>query len=288
MEIKEKITELVRSKKTQLPTLPVIVNNIMSAARDDRTSAKDLADFIIKDQAISNKILRLANSAYYGMMKEVDSIPRAITIIGFNEVISLTIGMSVLSAFHQKDLHEIFDIRDLWLHALGCATAAKEIAKKTTGSGMAEQIFLNGLLHDMGKIILAEYFPNEYREVLEDAKESQMPLHRKERQALGIDHAMLSGLLMERWHFPDNLLLPPRFHHNSLECPLSCQHNAMIVEFADMLCQKAGIGNGGNPVVQELKTVRQKLGIALKDMEAIIEGLKEQRSEIEEFLEIVK
>ena len=156
MTIKEKITEVVRSKNTQLPTLPVIVNNIMSATRDERTSAEDLAGFIIKDQAISNKILKLSNSAYYGLMKEVDSIPRAITIIGFNEVISLTIGMSVLSAFRQKDLHEIFDIRDLWLHSIGCATAAKEIAKKTTGSGMAEQIFLNGLLHDMGKVILAE------------------------------------------------------------------------------------------------------------------------------------
>jgi len=287
MEIKEKITEKVRNKKTQLPTLPVIVNNIMSAARDDRTSAKDLADFIVRDQAISNKILRLSNSAYYGMMKEVDSIPRAITIIGFNEVISLTIGMSVISAFHQKDLNEIFDIRDLWLHSIGCATAAKAIAKKTKGSGMAEQLFLNGILHDLGKVILAEYFPNEYRTVLEDAKESQMPLYRKEKQALGIDHATLSGLLMERWNFPENLILPPRFHHNSLECPHTYRDHAMIVEFADFLCQKADIGNGGNPVVQELKTVRQKLGIELRDMEAIIEGLKEQRSKIEEFLELV-
>jgi len=288
MTIKEKITEVVRSKKTQLPTLPVIVNNIMSATRDERTSAEDLAGFIIKDQAISNKILKLSNSAYYGLMKEVDTIPRAITIIGFNEVVSLTIGMGVLSAFRQKDLHEIFDIRDLWLHALGCATAAKEIAKKTTGSNMAEQIFLTGLLHDTGKVILAEYFPNEYRAVLEDAKESQTPLYRKEKQALGIDHAMLSGLLMERWHFPDNILLPSRFHHNSLECPLTCRHNAMIIEFADFLCQEADIGNGGNPVVKELETVRQQLGIELRDMEEIIEGLKEQRSKIEGFLEVVK
>ena len=288
MKIKEKITEIVRSKRTQLPTLPVIVNNIMSAARDDKTSAKDLSDFISKDQAISNKILKLANSAYYGLMREVDSIPRAITIIGFNEVISLAIGMSVLSVFSQKDFHKVFDIRDLWLHSLGCATAAKEIAKKTIGSGMTEQIFLNGLLHDMGKVILAEYFPDEYRAVLENAKEFQVPLFRKEQQVLGIDHAVLSGLLMERWHFPDNLLLPPRFHHNSLECPPTYQRYAMTIEFADFLCQKADIGNSGNPAVEELNTVRQKLGITLDDMEVIIEELKGQRSKIEEFLEAVK
>jgi HD-like signal output (HDOD) protein len=287
MGIKEKITEVVRNKKTQLPTLPEIVNNIMIAARSDRTSAKDLADFIIRDQAISNKILRLSNSAYYGMMKEVDSISRAITIIGFNEVISLTIGMSVLSSFHQKDLNEIFDIRDLWLHSVGCATATKAIVQKTKGPGITEQIFLNGLLHDLGKIVLAEYFPNEYRAVLEDAKESQMPLWRIERKALGIDHAELSGLLMERWNFPDNLILPPRFHHDSLACPYALRNHAMIVELADLLCQEADIGNGGNRVVGKLKPVRQKLGIERGHMETIIEGLKEKRSEIEAFLELV-
>ena len=94
MKIDQKIIDMIRDKSTQIPTLPVIVEKILTMAREDSSSAKDLAKFISRDQAISNKILRLSNSAYYGMMKEIDSIPRAITIIGFNEVVSLTIGMS--------------------------------------------------------------------------------------------------------------------------------------------------------------------------------------------------
>jgi len=285
MEINEKILDLVRSKRTELPTLPVVVDNILSTAREERASAKDLADLIGKDQAISNKILRLTNSAYYGLMKKVNSISHAITIIGFNEVIGLTIGMSVFSTFRQKDLHGIFDMRDFWLHSIGCASAAKEVAKKT-GSNVGEQIFLNGLLHDMGKVIFAVYFPKEYRTVLEDAKKSETLLYHKEKEILGIDHAMLSGLLMENWHFPDSLLLPSRFHHNSVECPVTYRHYAMIIELADFLCQKAQIGHSGNPVIPKSERISGNLGISLRGMEMIVSELNEQRSEIEKFLEL--
>ena len=284
-EINQKITDLVRSKRTELPTLPVIVENILGTARSERSSAKDLAYFIEKDQAISNKILRLANSAYYGLMKKVDSISRAITVIGFNEIISLTIGMSVFSTFHQKDTHGIFDMRDLWLHSIGCASAAKEVAKKR-GLRETEQFFLNGILHDMGKIILAVYFPKEYRAVLEDAKETKTLLYHKEKEILGIDHSMISGLLMEIWHFPESILLPTRFHHNSVECPITYRHHAMIIELADFLCQKAQIGHSGNPAIPKSERIGVKLGISLRDMEMIVSELNDQRSKIEEFLKL--
>ena len=285
MEINQKITDLVRSKRTELPTLPVIVENILGTAKAENSSAKDLAYFIDKDQAITNKILRLANSAYYGLMKKVTSISHAITVIGFNEIISLTIGMSVFSAFHQKDLHGILDMRDLWLHSIGCASAAKEIAKKS-GSRLVEQLFLNGLLHDMGKVILAVYFPKEYRAVLEGAKKSKTLLYHKEKEILGIDHATLSGLLMESWHFPDSLILSSRFHHNSVECPVTYRHDAMIIELADFLCQKAQIGHSGNPAIPKPERISGKLGISLMDMEMIVSELNDQRTKIEEFLKL--
>lgn len=285
MNINEKIKDIIRSKKTNLPTLPVIVNNILTIAKDDRTSADNLAEFVCKDQAITNKILRLANSAYYGLMREVDSISRAISIIGFNEVISLTIGMSVISAFRQKEDRNAFNMRDFWIHSIGCAFASKGIAKKL-GFSAAEQIFLNGLLHDTGKIIFALYFSEEYHEVIEEAKKSQEPLHRKEMQILGINHAALSGLLMEMWHFPNNLLLPSRFHHNPDKCPPKYEKQALIVEFADILCHNAGIGYSGNFVVPKPRRVIEKLRLDKTDMEVITEDLIKQRPNIDAFLEL--
>ncbi len=287
MKINEKINDMIRSKQTQLPTLPVIADNVLSMARDEATSSKDLAEVVSQDQAIANKIIKLANSAYYGMMKTIDSIPRAITIIGFNEVISLTIGMSVISTFKGKKIDEILNMQDLWVHSIGCAFAAKNIAKKIN-SGMAEQIFLNGLLHDMGKVIFAVYFPQEYREVLEEAETSQTALHRKEGQVLGIDHADLSGLLMTRWHFPDNLLLPSRFHHDPERCPPNYRQHTLIVELADFLCRKANLGYSGNPVVPKSTKAKEKLGFDNRDIAEDIEELKKQRSKIEAFFQMIK
>ena len=125
MSIRERIADLVRDQKTQIPTLPVVLNNIIKVASSETTSAGDLAHFIGRDQAMANKVLRLANSAYYRSSGQVDSIMRAIVVIGFNEIVSLTIGMGVFSALSKSNLHGLLDMNELWLHAIGCSFAAK-------------------------------------------------------------------------------------------------------------------------------------------------------------------
>lgn len=287
MSVTERITDLIRDKKTQIPTLPVIVENILSIARDERTSAQDLADFVSKDQAISNKIIKLANSAYYGRMKEIDTIPHAITIIGFNEVVSLTIGMNVMTVFGRSDVNEILNMQDLWIHSIGCAFSAKKIAKNIKMPG-AEQIFLNGILHDMGKVIFAVYFPEEYRNVIKEANNNQMFLYKQEKKILGIDHASLVGLLMERWHFPDNLFLPSLYHHNPDLCPPNFQKHAFIIELADLITQHAGIGHSGSPLLPKKVKYREKLGLGLDEIKENINEIKEEREKIEGFFELIK
>jgi HD-like signal output (HDOD) protein len=286
IKIDQKIKDLIRDKNTQLPTLPIIVDKILDTVGKDDTSAKDLAEFVSKDQAISNKILKLSNSAYYGMMKEIDSISRAITIIGFNEVVSLTIGMGVISAFQKKHLEGVLDLNDLWMHSISCGFASKLIAKRIN-LGMVEQIFLNGLLHDTGKVIFAIYFPDEYRHTLEEAERGQIDLYSSEKKILGIDHATLSGLLMEKWHFPDNLVLPSRYHHKPDMCPPKYQLPAYVIKMADYLCFKAEIGSSGTPVTPGMGVVKKKLGFDKDDISSCVDDLLEQRTKIEEFYKVI-
>ncbi len=288
MQIHQKIQDMIRNKNTQLPTLPVIVEKILSMAREDNTSAKDLAETISKDQAISNKILRLSNSAYYGMMKEIDSIPRAITIIGFNEVVSLTIGMSVISAFSNGNSSaRDFNMKGMWIHSLGCAFAARKSAKKL-GIIQAEQIFISGLLHDMGKVILALYFPDEYTAVFDYVKENETSLYRGEKKILGIDHAVLSGLLMERWNFPDTILIPAQHHHSVDECPPKYHQLALVIAFSDYLSHKAEFGESWTDKIPGGLKIRDPLGLEKNDVEEMIEELKSSREEIEAFFEVMK
>ncbi|MFW6115247.1 MAG: HDOD domain-containing protein [Thermodesulfobacteriota bacterium] len=284
MEFREKIIDIVRNKKTQIPTLPIMLHHILSLANDEDTSVSDLADLISKDQAMTNKILRVANSAYYGFLREIDSIQRAITVIGFNEVISLTVGMGVLSSFRNMNVHGIFDLRGLWLHSIGSAIASKELAKRL-GTGSEEQSFLSGLLHDTGKIILAVYFPQEYKYILQSSQEKQVYLYQEEEVFFGMDHAALSGLLMERWNFPDTVRLPSRFHHHAFQCPEEQRNDGAIVQFADALCHLAGIGYSGNPVIPDATAIKEFLKINDSDQETVLAVLEEQRPKIEAFFE---
>jgi HD-like signal output (HDOD) protein len=300
MSIKERITDLVRDQKTQIPTLPVVLNNIIRVASSETASAGDLAHFIGRDQAMANKVLRLANSAYYRSSRQVDSITRAIVVIGFTEIVSLTIGMGVFSALSKSNLHGLLDMNDLWLHAIGSSFAVKGLLGKSISKNAEarrftsgkpsheEQAFLSGLLHDVGKVILAVYFPEEYRAVLEEAREAEVPLHQKERELLGLDHARMAGMIMERWNFPESISSPCAYHHNPLACPNPHKTNAMAVQLASFICHRAEIGQSGNPKAVYTAGVQEGLSLKSGDIKAMIEHLKEQRSAVEEFLKAIK
>jgi HD-like signal output (HDOD) protein len=299
MGIKGKVIDLVRDKRTQLPTLPVVLTNILQIASDESASASDLAVFISRDQAIANKVLRLANSAYYGLARKVDSIQRAIAIIGFNEIVSLAVGMGVFSTLSNRRADGLLSMRELWLHSIGCSFAAKQVvtrvrAARTAGPGLqalrqarGEELFLSGLLHDIGKVIFAIYFPQEYSVVLEAAEAERAPLQDKEHALLGLDHAEMAGLIMERWNFPEALQLPALYHHRPEACPEPYSSFAMVVAVANCLCHHAAIGHSGNPVMPDADPAYTYLGFAASDRAALLDQLKQQQPAIEQFLTVI-
>ncbi len=285
MDIQKRVIDLVKSSKTELPALPAIVNNILSAASNDSTSTEDLARIISYDPGITNKLLRLANSIYYGQRTRVDAIKRAIVVIGFDEIIGIVMGMSVLSSFADKASGLTLDMKALWIHCIGCATVAKNIANRTN-PGIANKIFVPGLLHDMGKIIFSVYFKKEYRNVRALAMERQIPLYRAEPDIFNMNHAVLAGLLMKRWNFPADILMPCRFHHNPEACPVGFRHHALIINLSDYLCQKANIGHSGNPVPVAVKNAIQKTGITKNALILIVDQVRRKEKEIKDFFQI--
>ncbi|MCK5541365.1 MAG: HDOD domain-containing protein [Desulfobacterales bacterium] len=284
MDIRERVVELIKKKNSDLPTLPAVVDRIIGAASDSKTTTEELSEIISFDQGITNKLLVLSNSVYYGQRTKVETIKRAITVIGFDEIIGIALAMSILSSFSEKSGLGL-DMKVLWIHAIGCATAAKELAKRTNPS-IADKIFVPALLHDMGKVILSIHFKDEYIEVRQKAIEEKKTLYVAENELLKINHASLAALLMKRWNFPDSILTPCRFHHNPEKCPVKLQHMALIVNLADYLTQKAGIGHSGNPVPVTVKNSFQKVGTNAQVLRMIIEKLKKKENQIKEFFRI--
>ena len=298
-DFKGKANHLIRNKQTQIPTLPAVIHNILHLAGDDRISAKDLADFIGKDQAIAGRVLRLANSAYYCRVREVETISRAVMVVGFSQVMSLAIGMTVFSTFQQSGAGSSLDMRRLWLHSIACHFACRQIVARLDrdlfAGGLGSQgqpfempVYLSGLLHDLGKVIYAMHFPEELRVVLETADASGEPLDAVERELLGMDHADLAGQLMERWNFPESVTLPARYHHNPEACTPDQATAAAVVSLADYIVQKAQIGGSGNASAPYPQTSVCLLKLKDCDIPALIADLKKDLPKIQNFISFVQ
>jgi HD-like signal output (HDOD) protein len=284
VSVKEKVIDLIRNKATSLPTLPVIINNIIVKAKSDNTTPEDLAHFISNDQALSARVLKIANSPYYGLPRKIDSITRAIIIIGFREIISIALGSGIFKMLTPRDKDDLIDVNDLWKHSIGVGFASKQVGM-VTGKSLEESTMLVGLLHDVGKILFLIYFLADYAEVLVKHQTEGAPLHLVEYELLEIDHAEMAYLLMKQWNFPDNICIPVRFHHNIDQCPAEHLTRALMVNAADYICHAAGIGSSANIAPDKNEAVFQAIGLTEEGLQGLIESSRASREEVDAFLE---
>ena len=284
MEVKRQILKMIQKKESDFPTLSGVINRIASVASDEKTTTKDLTEIISQDLRMSNQLLKLANSVYFAQETNIESVKRAVTVIGLDETIGITLAMGVLSSFSDESGLSL-DMKALWIHGIGVATVSKELAKRTN-PGIASKIFIPALLHDMGKVILSVYFKDEYRKVKQFAIEQNKPLYFAENAVLKLDHAILSALLMKRWNFPQSIMIPCRFHHNPESAPIKFKHQSLIINLADYLTQKAQIGHSGNPVPVTVKIASKKIGVNETVLKLMIDQVKRKESEIKEFFNI--
>ncbi len=282
--IREQLIDSIRKRQGGLPSLPVVINHIIAALGDEKTTTDGLAAIINHDPPMTAKLLQLANSVYYGQRDKVGSVRRAISVIGFDEIIGIALGMGILTNLGGKDGFPL-DMKALWIHSIGTATAAKALAMKINPS-MASKIFIPSLLHDIGKILYSLSFPEEYSRVRQWAIEEKKPLYLAETQMFDLDHAMLSALLMKRWRFPLEIITPVRFHHSPDAAPAAMRYPCLIVNLANYLTQKAGVGHSGNQTPVVVKNIPRKLGITEDTIKSVMEQLQKKEEHIMEFFQI--
>ena len=164
----ETIRAKIYSKIDELPTLPTVVTKILSLVEDNRSGASDITEAIMKDPALTSKILKVANSAYYGFSKEVSDLNRALALLGFNMVKSLALSMGVLRSLPNQDNSSSFSISRLWLHSVRVATLLKEFGSTPGHNEDQEYLFITGLLHDIGMVVFDQFFSDLFHKFLSD------------------------------------------------------------------------------------------------------------------------
>ena len=233
----------------ELPSLPIIVNKVLEVIEDSRSVAGDLADVISNDQAFTSKVLRLVNSSFYGFSTRISTISRAVVILGYNTIKNLILGLSVIGLMEGGEEDSHFNRIEFWEHCIGCAACSRLIAIRV-GYSQPEEIFVAGLLHDIGKIIFNEHCKDDFNRVLELVKNENLTMTEAENRVLGVTHAIMGEWLTKKWKFPPVLYNTIRYHHSPPVSSKTVDDTVIIcssiVNISDMLCKTGGIGSDGD------------------------------------------
>lgn len=228
-----------------LPTLPTVVSKMIELVDNPKTSAGSLARLISTDQSLTARILKLANSAYYGFSREISTVNMAIVVMGFNAVKDMGLSLSVFDIFKDSTDFKYFDITKFWEHSVGCGVASKMMAHRYHHS-IAGEAFVAGLLHDIGKVILNQYSHKEFVEIMTRVTVGEECFDDAERAVTGTHHGEIGGWLADRWRLPRAISESIRRHHTPAEArrePLL----VALVNIADYLCHLNAVGNSGRP-----------------------------------------
>jgi len=231
--------DAVRSVSS-LCTLPEITAQIIATVEDPKSSVGQLHRIIAHDPSLSSRILKVVNSAFYGVSGQVGSVERAIVLLGLTAVKNIAVAASLGQLFRGARLGAGFSARDLWTHCIAVGVTAREIAKKI-GAVNTDEFFLAGLIHDVGILVELQLWPEKIQSICSTVKNGGGNFLEAERQVLLVDHEMLGQHLAEQWKFTRACQLVAGYHHRPSEEPEDCPQ-VLAVHIADTLCCQGGPG----------------------------------------------
>lgn len=268
--------ELLVDRTSTVYSLPLFYEKLNEAINHPRTSVNDIAGIITEDQGLTVRLLRLANSPLFGWFGKVDSINRAVTIIGTQQLRDLALAASVMGVFKGIPA-ELMDMSSFWRHSIACGIVARTLAVWRRETNV-ERFFVAGMLHDVGQLIMAAMVPDLVRTMVEQSRESVEPYFETEQKRLNFDHADAGGALLRSWKIPANIIDPVEFHHRpgrAEQYPLE----TCVVHISDIICQAMEYGRNAEwcvaplhpPAWERLDAPLSMLATVLKQAEPQIE-----------------
>lgn len=277
----------VLTDSTRLYSLPQTLVEVLRVTRDESSSAIELANVLVKDPALTTKILRIVNSPFYGAGRQIGSMKQAVVTLGLRQVTAVALSTSIYNMTNRWE--SIFDRVRFWRHSLEVAIAARTIAEKIDYRRL-EEIFISGLLHDIGLLILESSFPTEFERIWKESR-TRGNLTDLEEDAWGTNHARVGQFLFEQWQLPEEICQAVGCHHNVF--PAGDKSNdfmaGQIVSLANHLSQFT-IGEQ-EPIIEPFdkenrEIIRENLGLTSDDMLAIEKHLFAQTISESKYLEI--
>ena len=242
------VEQIVKNVK-DVPTLPTVYSALCDAMANPQSTANDVAKIVSMDQASTIKILRIANSSFFGFSGRIENIQRAIVILGFNEVRNLIMASSVMNLFSKKESSTGFRPNDFWAHSLSVGLIARSIGK-LAGTVNVENFFVAGILHDIGKLFFYQYAGDDFVRVLSSVEKDNRLIRDAEVDIFGMDHALVGSLLADQWKLPGPIHDAIHYHHFGT---VGDKPDVLVasVHIGDILARALGLGHPGDNLVPQ-------------------------------------
>ncbi len=280
LNIKQRI-ETVITNLDQLPSIPEVATKIMNMVNDPDVAFKKVADEISKDQAMTTNILKVCNSAFFSKGKEITSIEKAIVTMGLKEVKDIVILIVAKPVLDKAIIGYDMAKGDLWMQGLAVATLSKRIAMKKKRKEIADIVFTGGLIHNVGKVVLALYVQNVYKDIIAAVEEKQMTFDEAEREVMGFDHHQVGEKMLDKWKFPPVLKSIVRYYHDPVSAPVEHRFDVSVVHIANIICLMAGIGIGSDGLFHQFNSSAIKsVGLNEGELEELYSSIPELIKEI--------
>lgn len=271
----------LQKKKIILPEIPSIAFELNEVIENPMSSAEHIARVVSKSPSLTAVLLKIVNSSFYGFPSKISTVSRAVSLIGTREVSGLSLGISILSIFKNIP-KETIDMHSFLRHSLACGILSRVIAAHKN-MPQTEQMFVSGLLHDLGRLMLYMYFPDESHDILAFSRYRNRLLYKEEGDYLGCDHTQIGRRLMKQWNLPPILENNIFYHHNpsGAEQPVP----ATVVHLADIIVNSLGIGSSGEKFVPPLDyDAWQDLELSPNSFESVIGQAMHQFQALESIL----
>jgi HD-like signal output (HDOD) protein len=276
------VKKMISGREIKLPEMPSTAFELNEIVADPTASAHSIAEVVNKSPSLATLLLKIVNSSFYGFPSKINNISRAVTIIGTREITGLALGLSIVKAF--KDIpKEVIDISSFLRHSIACGIISRILAAKKN-IPQTEQMFVAGLLHDIGRLIIYQYFPDQAMTLLSLAAASDNLVYHQENRILGGNHSLIGQYLLKEWKLPFELQNNIFFHHNPSDAPDPIK--ATIIHLADIMVNALRLGSSGERFVPLFDgKAYEKLEISPGSFETIVQHTIHQLVPLESFFQ---
>ena len=280
------IEDIISAIDTLTP-IPPVAAQIMALAEDEYSSMSDISDLIVHDPSITASLLKICNSAYFGLARKVESVRDAITLLGLDQIVELVLLNSTAENFKDEPDGYGLGEGELWHHAVLSAHVAKMLAENHGVARKKHLIFTAALLKDIGKLIMGRYVAFSFEKINILVGSKGYSFNEAEKEVIGMNHEEIGALLGEKWRFGKKLVYIIRNHHMSEE---ACRDDAetALVYLADIVCMMIGFGTGVDGLAYRFYSdVLKRMNLNDNDLQKIIYDTGERRKKIQKLLDLV-